>query len=311
MLEFLQGLLAIRDVDQLGFLFAFLGAELALTLILGRSYYKLKDSFCSVSMGIAYALSVALSAGVMLAGLYWVRRFAILDLDWTSSVVLILAAYLVIDFLFYAYHRTIHEVRLGWAAHVNHHSSQYFNGGTALRSSFVEAWIEPFWLVPAVLLGIDPVMAIALLSLNHLYQYWIHTRFIGKLGPLEWVINTPSHHRVHHASNIQYCDRNYAGTFIVWDRLFGTFEKEVEEPVFGIRHQLDTYNPVKATFHEWIGLGRDIWNARSLRAIAGHLFQPPGWTPHGNGDTTRVLQAQYRVELEKKTSGAAGSLAAD
>lgn len=311
MLEFLQGLLAIRDVDQLGFLLAFLGAELALTLILGRSYYKLKDGFCSVSMGIAYALSIALAAGVVLAGLYWVQRFAILDLDWTSSAVLILAAYLVVDFLFYAYHRTVHEVRLGWAAHVNHHSSQYFNGGTALRSSFVEAWIEPFWLVPAVLLGIDPVMAIALLSLNHLYQYWIHTRFIGKLGPLEWIMNTPSHHRVHHASNIQYCDRNYAGTFIIWDRLFGTFEGEVEEPVFGIRHQLDTYNPVKATFHEWIGLGRDIWNARSLRGIAGHLFQPPGWTPQGNGDTTRVLQAQYRAELEGKASGAAGSLAAD
>ncbi|MCF8471092.1 MAG: sterol desaturase family protein [Parvibaculum sp.] len=311
MLEFLQGLLAIRDVDQLGFLLAFLGAELALSLILGRSYYKLKDGFCSVSMGIAYALSIALAAGVVLAGLYWVQRFAVLDLDWTSSAVLILAAYLVIDFLFYAYHRTVHEVRLGWAAHVNHHSSRYFNGGTALRSSFVEAWIEPFWLVPAVLLGIDPVMAIALLSLNHLYQYWIHTRFIGKLGPLEWVMNTPSHHRVHHASNIQYCDRNYAGTFIVWDRLFGTFEKEVEEPVFGIRHQLETYNPVKATFHEWIGLGRDIRAARSLRAIAGHLFQPPGWTPQGDGDTTRVLQAQLRAELEKKARGAAGSLAAD
>ena len=296
MLEFLQGLLAIRDVDQLGFLLAFLGAELLLTLIMGRPYYNARDSLCSVTMGLAYAASIALSAGIMLAMLFWVQQFAFVQMDWTSSAGLILAAYVIVDFLFYAYHRVIHEVRLGWAAHVNHHSSQHFNGGTALRSSFVEAWIEPFFLIPAVLIGIHPVMAVALVSLNHLYQYWIHTRFIGKLGPLEWVLNTPSHHRVHHASNIQYCDRNYAGTFIIWDRLFGTFEREEEEPVFGIRHQLDTWNPIKATFHEWIAIGRDLMRARSLRDVGGYLFQPPGWSPEGDGETTRVMQARYREE---------------
>ena len=305
MLEFLQGLLAIRDVDQIGFLLAFLGAELALTLLLGRGYYNAKDSFCSVTMGLAYSLSIALSAGLMLAMLFWVEQFAFLHVDWSSSVALIFAAYLVVDFLFYAYHRFIHEVRVGWAAHVNHHSSQYFNGGTALRSSFVEAWIEPFWLIPAILVGIHPVMAVALLSLNHLYQYWIHTRFIGKLGPLEWVLNTPSHHRVHHARNIQYCDRNYAGTFIVWDRLFGTFENEVEEPEFGIRHQVETWNPITATFHEWVAIGRDLLRARSLRDVGGCLFQPPGWTPEGDGETTRVMQARYREEMAERQPDAA------
>ncbi|MGX1198962.1 sterol desaturase family protein [Parvibaculum sp. MBR-TMA-1.3b-4.2] len=296
MLEFLQGLLAIRDVDQLGFLLAFLGAELLLTLIMGRPYYNARDSLCSVTMGLAYAASIALSAGIMLAMLFWVQQFAFVQMDWTSSAGLILAAYVIVDFLFYAYHRVIHEVRLGWAAHVNHHSSQHFNGGTALRSSFVEAWIEPFFLIPAVLIGIHPVMAVALVSLNHLYQYWIHTRFIGKLGPFEWVFNTPSHHRVHHASNVQYCDRNYAGTLIIWDRLFGTFEREEEEPVFGIRHQLNTWNPIKATFHEWIAIGRDLLRARSLREVGGYLFQPPGWSPEGDGETTRVMQARYREE---------------
>lgn len=305
MLEFLQGLLAIRDVDQLGFLLAFLGAELALVLLMGRNYYNAKDSLCSVTMGLAYSASIAVSAGIMLAMLYWFEQFAVVHIDWASSVWLILAAYLIVDFIYYAYHRVVHEVRLGWASHVNHHSSQYFNGGTALRSSFVEAWMEPFFLIPAVLIGIHPVMAVALVSLNHLYQYWIHTRFIGKLGPLEWVLNTPSHHRVHHASNIQYCDRNYGGTFIIWDMLFGTFAKEEEEPVFGIRHQLETRNPIKATFHEWVALGRDLLSARSLREVGGYLFQPPGWSPEGDEETTRVMQARYKAEMAERARDAA------
>jgi len=211
---------------------------------------------------------------------------------------LILAAYLFVDFLFYWYHRAIHEVRVGWAAHVNHHSSKQYNVGTALRASFAEAWIEPVFMIPALLIGINPIMVIALLSLNHLYQYWLHTRHIGKLGPLEWVMNTPSNHRVHHGSNLQYCDRNYGGTFIIWDRLFGTYEVEDEEVVYGIRYQLETHNPIKATFHEWIALGRDIKASGSLKNALGHLFQPPGWAPGGKGELTRDLQAQMRAKSE-------------
>lgn len=291
MLEFFQGLLAIRDVDQIGILLALILGEVGLTWILGRKFYELKDSLCSVAMGLFYALVIALSAGTVLAVFYWVHQFAVFDLDWSESVLLILAAYLIVDFLFYWYHRAIHEVRLGWAAHVNHHSSEQYNVGTALRSSFVEAWFEPVFMIPALLLGISPVMIVALLSLNHLYQYWLHTRHVGKLGVLEHVLNTPSNHRVHHASNLHYCDKNYAGTFIIWDRLFGTYAPEDEAPVFGIRHPLETRNPVRATFHEWAALARDIKAAPSFSAILGHLFQPPGWSPTlGHAETTRALQ---------------------
>lgn len=296
MLEFLQGLLAVKDYEQFGILLVLLGGEVLLTWMLGRKFYVARDTGCSIVMGLFYAVSLAAVAGFVLLSFYWLAQFALFDIDWASSVLLILAAYVIVDFLFYWYHRAIHEVRLGWAAHVNHHSSQQYNVGTALRASFAEAWIEPFFLIPAILLGIDPVMTIALLSLNHLYQYWLHTRHIGKLGPLEGVLNTPSNHRVHHGSNLQYCDKNYGGTFIIWDRLFGTYEPEEEEVVYGIRHQLETYNPITATFHEWVSLGRDLRRASSLKDMLGYLFQPPGWEPDGKGELTRDLQAAMRAE---------------
>lgn len=296
MLEFLQGLLAVKDYEQFGILLVLLGGEVLLTWMLGRKFYVARDTGCSIVMGLFYAVSLAAVAGLVLFSFYWLAQFALFDIDWASSVLLILAAYVIVDFLFYWYHRAIHEVRLGWAAHVNHHSSQQYNVGTALRASFAEAWIEPFFLIPAILLGIDPVMTIALLSLNHLYQYWLHTRHIGKLGPLEGILNTPSNHRVHHGSNLQYCDKNYGGTFIIWDRLFGTYEPEEEEVVYGIRHQLETYNPITATFHEWVSLGRDLRRASSLKDMLGYLFQPPGWAPDGKGELTRDLQAAMRAE---------------
>lgn len=293
--EFLLGLMDIRDVDQIGLLLALIGVDVGLTWMLRKAYYKATDSLCSVVLALTYAVTIALSAGTILVALYWVHQFAFLNVDWTSSIALILGAYVIIDFAFYWYHRAIHEVRLGWAAHVGHHSSQYFNVGTALRSSFVETWFEPLMLVPVVLLGIDPIMAIALMSLNHLYQYWLHTQHIGKLGPMEWVMNTPSHHRVHHGSNLQYCDRNYAGTFIIWDKMFGTFEPEVETPIYGIRHQLESDNPLTAMFHEWVAIGGDLRRAKSLREVMGILFAAPGWKADGTGETTREMQAKAKM----------------
>ena len=294
--DFLNGLLHIRDVDQIGILLALIVADIVLTWVLRKKYYAAKDSLNSVVMALAYAATIALSAGTVLLALYWVHARAFFQIDWAGSVWLILAAYVIVDFAFYWYHRGIHEMRFGWAAHVVHHSSQYFNVGTALRSSFVEAWLEPLMLVPVVLLGIDPVMAIALMSINHLYQYWLHTQHIGKLGPVEWIMNTPSHHRVHHGSDLKYCDRNYAGTFIIWDRLFGSFQVEEEKPVYGIRHQLETINPLRVAFHEWIAITKDLRKARGLGDVMGYLFAPPGWSPEGWHETTRAQQAAERAK---------------
>ncbi len=298
MLEFFQSLLTIRDTDQMYILLGIIVLDVGLTLVLGKKYYRAADTFVSVVLGVVYALVIALMFGVVFALYSWVHQNRLLDLDWQGSVGLLLLAYVLIDFAFYVYHRAIHVVRIGWAAHVNHHSSQYFNVGTALRASFVEAFYEPLAIAPLALLGIDPIILIAFLSLNHLYQYWLHTNHIGKLGPLEWVLNTPSHHRVHHGSNIQYCDKNFAGTFIIWDRLFGTFEEEKEQPVFGIIHQLESHNPIWVTFHEWVGIAKDLRKARSVREVLGYLFMAPGWAPNGQSETTRVMQAQLKQRQE-------------
>ncbi|MBI1260283.1 MAG: sterol desaturase family protein [Rhizobiales bacterium] len=302
--DFLNGLLHIRDVDQIGILLALIVVDVVLTWVLRKKYYAATDSLNSVLMALAYAATIALSAGTVLLALYWVHARAFFDIDWAGSVWLILAAYVIVDFAFYWYHRAIHEMRFGWAAHVVHHSSQYFNVGTALRSSFVEAWLEPLMLVPVVLLGIDPVMAIALMSINHLYQYWLHTQHIGKLGPMEWIMNTPSHHRVHHGSDLKYCDRNYAGTFIIWDRLFGSFQVEEEKPVYGIRHQLETVNPLRVAFHEWIAIAKDLRSARCFGEVMGYLFAPPGWSPYGWSETTRAQQAAERAKAGKTEKAA-------
>lgn len=299
MLEFLQSLLTIRDSDQTFILVALIVADVGLTLVLSKKYYRAADTFVSVVLGLTYAMTIAVLYGVVFALYSWVHQYRVLDVDWQGSVLLFLLAYVLVDLAFYVYHWAIHVVRIGWAAHVNHHSSQYFNVGTALRASFVEAIYEPLMIAPLALLGIEPIMLIALLSLNHLYQYWLHTNHIGKLGPLEWVLNTPSHHRVHHGSNIQYCDKNFGGTFIIWDRLFGTFEEEKEQPVFGIIHQLESHNPIWVTFHEWVGIAKDVRKARSIKEVLGYLFMAPGWAPDGKSETTRVMQAQLKQQKEK------------
>lgn len=295
MLEFLQGLLHVRDAEQVNILLALIGADIALAVFLGKKHiYQASDSFVSITLGLAYAAALLVVAGVVLAAYGWVYQYRLIDLDWQSSIVTLLGAYVLVDFAFYCYHRTIHMVRFGWAAHVVHHSSQFFNVGTALRSSIAEAPLEPLFIVPLALLGMDPVVLVGAISINHLYQYWLHTQHVSKLGPLEWILNTPSHHRVHHGSNIQYCDKNFGGTFIVFDRLFGTFEEEKEEVVFGILHPVTSRNPLWVTVHEWAAIIRDLSTARSFSDIMGFLFGPPGWAPNGKSETTAMLQERHK-----------------
>jgi len=299
MLEFLQSLLHIRDAEQMYLLIALIGVDVALTVALGkRHFYQASDTAVSISLGIIYAFALMFVAGVVYASYGWVYQYRLIDFDWQSSVISLLAAYILVDFAYYWYHRAIHEVRFGWAAHVTHHSSEYFNIGTALRASFADAPMEPLFILPLALLGIDPVVLVGTLSLNHLYQYWLHTQHVPKLGVLEWFMNTPSHHRVHHGRNIQYCDRNLGGTFIVFDRMFGTFAEE-EEPVdYGLRHQLHSRYLLWVIFHEWVAIFRDIRRARNLREAFCYTFGPPGWAPDGQSESTRVIRQRYLAEQQ-------------
>lgn len=250
--------------------------------------YTLLDTAASLSMGLGYLAFAALMALATVPIYLWFSQFAIFDPTgfWWMWPALILLE----DFCYYLYHRASHEMRIFWASHVNHHSSRLYNLSTALRQSWTAPFLSWIFWLPLVLLGFPVELVLLQKGFNLLYQYWIHTEAIGRLGPLEWVMNTPSHHRVHHGKNLRYLDRNYGGIFIIWDRIFGTFEPERdEEPVeYGILHDLDTYNPVVIAFHEWRDLWRDI--QRNPRWAFHYLLRPPGWQPEGGGATVEELR---------------------
>ena len=225
----------------------------------------------NVVVGIGYkaAALVALAAGYQLTPLRIDPHF------WPAWVVLLLAD----DFAYYWFHRAHHEVRLLWASHVVHHSSQYFNFSTALRQTWTPFSSIPFF-VPLALAGFPPWMLVLQQSVNLLYQFFLHTERIDHLPrPIEAVMNTPSHHRVHHGMNGRYIDRNYGGMFIVWDRLFRTFEPEGERVIYGLTHQLRSHNPVVVATHEYVALWRDLVRTARWGDRLQLLFRRPGWRP--------------------------------
>jgi sterol desaturase/sphingolipid hydroxylase (fatty acid hydroxylase superfamily) len=268
---------------------AFLGL-LALELVVararGRDIQETRDTATSLALGVGSlfvdAAWKAASAGLWLA----VSRHRVVDLGdgpWAFA-----AAMLAVDFAYYWFHRSHHELRILWASHVPHHSSQRYNLSTALRQTWTPFTGLPFYLPLALVF--TPAQFATAYGINLLYQFWIHTELIGRLGPLEWVLNTPSHHRVHHGANVQYLDRNYAGILIVWDRWFGTFEPERERVRYGLTKNIGRFNPVYAAFHEFAAVMRDALGARSLRDALGYLLRAPGWKPDGAGATASDLK---------------------
>ena len=253
--------------------------------------YEVRDTLASLTMGVGNVLIAALVKLGTVALWLALYEHRLLDLPagaWWVWLLLLPAE----DLCYYVFHRVSHTSRFFWAAHVNHHSSRHYNLSTALRQS----WTTPitgivFWL-PLPLLGFHPAMILAQQGISLLYQYWIHVEWLGRLGPLEWILNTPSHHRVHHGRNPRYLDRNHAGILIVWDRLFGTFEPESEPPDYGLTKNLTTFNPLRIAFHEWAALARDLRRARSVREALGLTFGPPGWRADGRGETSAVLRAR-------------------
>jgi len=253
-----------------------------------RRGYEWRDTATSLSLGVAnVAVSAALKfASVGLFLLAW--RFRVFDIPnaWWAWLLLFFAE----DLCYYAFHRAGHEVRLFWAAHVNHHSSTHYNLSTALRQSWTTPLTGPIFWLPLALLGFHPVMIVTQQAISLIYQYWLHTEFIRTLGPFEKVFNTPSHHRVHHGRNVEYLDRNYGGILIVWDRLFGTFEPERAPVDYGLTKNLHTFDPIQVGFHEWIAMLRDVRRASGLREALGRVLCPPGWSPDRTTLTARQLR---------------------
>jgi sterol desaturase/sphingolipid hydroxylase (fatty acid hydroxylase superfamily) len=255
---------------------ALLIGEMALGRRGGRGY-EVHDTAASLAMGLGNVAVSAATKTTTLALFVFFHRFALFDLRdvWWAWVILVPAE----DLCYYTFHRAHHEVRILWAGHVNHHSSRHYNLSTALRQAWTTPITGPIFWVPLAVLGFAPVQIFTAQAVSLIYQFWLHTEHIGRLGPLEWVLNTPSHHRVHHGRNARYLDRNYGGVFIVWDRLFGSFEPEGERVDYGITTNLTTFNPLKIAFHEWAAMLRAAWRARDLRERVAYLVRPPGWSP--------------------------------
>jgi sterol desaturase/sphingolipid hydroxylase (fatty acid hydroxylase superfamily) len=200
------------------------------------------------------------------------------------------------DFMFYWMHRVDHYCRFFWAVHVTHHSSEEFNLTVGFRSSVFQPLYRFVWFIPIALVGFDPLDIMFMYAATQIYGILIHTKTVGKLGPLEWVLSTPSHHRVHHASNIKYLDKNMGMILIIWDRVFGTFAKEEEEVVYGLTTDIKTYNPITMVFHEWKAIYEDLNKQTSFKNKIMYVFGPPGWSHDGS----RKTSSQLRAELKSK-----------
>jgi sterol desaturase/sphingolipid hydroxylase (fatty acid hydroxylase superfamily) len=276
------------EVTQLAIPFFVLAMLIELWLVrTGRAKgaFETRDTLTSLMMGTGNVVAGILLGIVSYTALLWVWQFRFLDL--AVSLWVFVAAFLLDDLRYYWYHRFAHRVRWIWAEHVNHHSSQHYN--------------------------LHPAVIAFTFGFNLVWQFWIHTETIGKMwGWFEFIFNTPSHHRVHHATNPRYLDANYAGTLIVWDRMFGTFVEELEEdsPRYGIVKNLGTFNPLKVAFHEYVGISRDVLApGLTLRQRLAYLFAPPGWSHDGSRQTSESLKADY-VRRNPEEAGKPGLPAA-
>jgi sterol desaturase/sphingolipid hydroxylase (fatty acid hydroxylase superfamily) len=244
----------------------------------GYTGYELRDTRTNLIMGLGSLVVNGTARGAALVGYAALYELTALRPDahrWYTWV----SALLVVDITWYGYHRASHRVRIMWAAHQAHHNSQRFNLSTALRQKW-NPWFELLFWVPLPLLGLPPWLIFTSFSINLLFQFWVHTERIGRLPrAIEFVFNTPSHHRVHHACDPEYLDRNYAGILIIWDRLFGTYAEQTHRPTYGLTTNIDSFNPLHLQYHEYAAIVRDVRSSRRWRDRAGYLFAPPGWRP--------------------------------
>ncbi|MAD16114.1 MAG: hypothetical protein CL579_08565 [Alteromonadaceae bacterium] len=290
------------------FFFLLIALELLAEHFRKTDYYRTNDAINSLTAGVLsrmFGILKALVPFTVYVMLY--DNYALFTLG--DSIWLGLIAFVLYDFCYYWNHRFGHEMSILWAAHVVHHSSEEYNLTTALRQtsgSFL-SWI--FYL-PLAFLGVDPLLLLTVGSLNLIYQFWVHTRHIGRLGWLEWIFVTPSNHRAHHAQNQIYIDRNYGGVFIIWDRLFGSFQDELDQepPIYGIRKALHSWNPIYANTHVYQQLIKDSWRTKAWSDKFKVWFGKTGWRPAdmerdyplGRVDLTRFKKFDIVISTRRK-----------
>ncbi|SLN22041.1 Fatty acid hydroxylase superfamily protein [Roseivivax jejudonensis] len=269
--------------------------------------YETRDALTSLVMGAGNVAS-GIVLGFVAYG-FFMALWAITPLDLGTSVWVVALCFVLDDLRYYWVHRFGHRIRWVWASHVNHHSSQHYNLTTALRQTWTGTFT--FMMVvraPLILLGFHPAMVLFCGGLNLIYQFWIHTEAIGRLPRwFEAVMNTPSHHRVHHGRNPRYLDANYAGVFIVWDRLFGTFVPECDDERvdYGLVRNLGTFNPIRVAFHEWVAIFRDVTQpGLTARQRLMYAVAPPGWSHDGSRETSDMIKARHATGTPNSHAGA-------
>jgi len=250
--------------------------EILISNFRNQNFYKSGDTLCTIGLLSGNIIVAFAIKGMVLAFHIYLYQFRVFDfVNQIPIWALWIITFISIDLVFYVYHRMSHRIRFLWAIHLSHHSSEEMN----FAVSFRQAWFGPISKIPFFmvlpLLGFDPTIIAVAGVISTLWGIVGHTQVIGKLGPLEWIFNTPSHHRVHHGSNKQYIDKNYGNLLIIWDRLFGTFEPENEEVKFGLVNNVNTFNPVKVTFMAWMSMINDLKQKNSFIEIIKVIFGPP------------------------------------
>ena len=249
-----------------------------------KNTYRLNDTISSLFMGSLRGTSSVLKIGFSGFIYYHIETYFSLWRMNSELIITWIFAFIAYDFFYYWFHRISHERQIFWASHVAHHQSEEYNLSTALRQTgtgFLISWV---FYIPLFLIGVPSYVMVSVASINLIYQFWVHTRHIPKLGWYEWIFVTPSNHRVHHAQNDLYIDRNYGGVFVIWDRLFSTFqeEHEDEECVYGIRGSIKTFDPLEANFHIYAKISKDIAYSLTFSNLINVLTARTGWSPDGN-----------------------------
>jgi alkylglycerol monooxygenase len=272
--------------------FLLIAVELLVLRFTGpKRAYRFADAMTNMSCGVGQQVLEPFFKAFALVPYTWLWTHRLLDVSPSSTLgwVLAWAALIVgVDLGYYAFHRASHRVGFLWAVHSVHHQSEEYNLSVALRQPWLESIVTPAFYLPLAVLGFPPIMYLAGVTIDTLYQFWIHTRAIKRLGPFEWVMNTPSHHRVHHGVDPEYVDKNYAGIFIVWDRLFGTFEPEGREPVYGTVKPVASWGPLAVNLGHWRELARMSAATRSFGDKVRVWLAPPEWRPADLGGPVTV-----------------------
>lgn len=300
MIEFLSKKLDWVDVNYWFYLFndlsllyvilPFFALELIRYTYLKRLNINLVlDSVANViTFGAFFIIEIILGLLTVTKLYFWVHQnlsLPHLELNWATLLMCILLA----DFAYYWEHRMMHRIGIGWATHTVHHSSPHFNMSVAYRFGPLDAIMPIVFSLPLVMLGFDPILVLLSEVFVQVFQTLLHTEIIGKLTqPIEFIFNTPSHHRVHHGSNRQYWDKNYAGILIIWDRMLGTFEPEKEKVVYGISEPLDSVNPIKVFFHGIVRLFRKLKQLNGVSNKILAFIKPPDWMPKENKDKKHI-----------------------